>query len=316
MKKVLVSGLFTTALILSPILAGAQTATSTSVNSMLQQIQALQAQIKAMQDAQKQLLAAQTNIQTTLGLIRNLNQGMSGDDVKALQAILASDPTIFNGQITGFFGPLTAQAVKKFQKKNGLDQVGNVGPKTLKKLNEEFRKLGLSFELSSSTATSTPWRKDDDKGERGRPILCVKVPQGQQIPQGWVRHDDDDDDDRGEKGERENKKGKMILIPCQALPPQSGQGTTTPTTGTTTPVALPTFTMAQVATHSTQNDCHSVVSGSVYNLTSWIAQHPGGASAIIGMCGKDGTASFMSQHGGQNNPVNRLAAFKIGTLVQ
>lgn len=316
MKKVLVSGLFAVALVLSPVLAGAQTATSSNVSSMLQQIQALQAQIKAMQDLQNQMKTAQQNIQTSLGLIRNLKQGMTGDDVKALQAILAADPTIYNGQITGFFGPLTAQAVKKFQKKNGLEQVGNVGPKTLLKLNDEFRKFGLSFELSSSTATSTPWRKDDDRGEKGRPQLCIKVPPGQQIPQGWVRHDDDDDED-DDRGEREDKKGKMILIPCQALPPQSGQGTTTPTTGTTTPVVtLPTFTMAQVATHSTQNDCHSVVSGSVYNLTAWIAQHPGGASAIIGMCGKDGTASFMSQHAGQNNPVNRLAAFKIGTLVQ
>jgi len=75
-----------------------------------------------------------------------------------------------------------------------------------------------------------------------------------------------------------------------------------------------TFTLADVAKHNSAQSCYSVVSGGVYDLTSWIAQHPGGKSAIIGMCGVDATNAFISQHGGQGRPEQELASFKIGTL--
>ena len=43
---------------------------------------------------------------------------------------------VYDGPITGNFLSLTREGVRKFQKKYGLDQVGNVGPLTRKKLNE------------------------------------------------------------------------------------------------------------------------------------------------------------------------------------
>lgn len=76
------------------------------------------------------------------------------------------------------------------------------------------------------------------------------------------------------------------------------------------------YTLVQVALHNKSSDCWSVVSGGVYNLTSWISQHPGGASAIISLCGIDGTAGFTAQHGGQGNPAAELASLKIGVLQQ
>jgi len=95
--------------------------------------------------------------------------------------------------------------------------------------------------------------------------------------------------------------------------------TTAPTTSvpheTTNPQAK-TFTMIEVATHNSRSSCYTIVSGSVYDLTTWIAQHPGGQFPILGMCGKDGTTSFNDQHGGQAQPEAELASFKIGTLVQ
>ncbi len=51
--------------------------------------------------------------------------------------MLATDPEIYpEGLITGYFGPLTRRAVKRFQKIAGIEQVGVVGPKTLSKINE------------------------------------------------------------------------------------------------------------------------------------------------------------------------------------
>lgn len=91
-------------------------------------------------------------------------------------------------------------------------------------------------------------------------------------------------------------------------------------TKVTTPVVTPntttlsSYTLADVASHKTQADCWTVVNGDVYNVTSWIAQHPGGAQAIISMCGVDGSAGFDGQHGTARRPATELASFKIGTL--
>ncbi len=83
----------------------------------------------------------------------------------------------------------------------------------------------------------------------------------------------------------------------------------------TTPLPNGTYTMAQVATHSTAGDCWSAVGGSVYSLTSWIPQHPGGQAAITAMCGMDATASFVGKHAGSAGANAALAQFRIGTLI-
>lgn len=74
------------------------------------------------------------------------------------------------------------------------------------------------------------------------------------------------------------------------------------------------ITMADVAQHSTEADCWSAVAGNAYDLTTWIAQHPGGQQAILGMCGVDSTDAFASQHGGQSEPEQELANFLIGPI--
>lgn len=102
-----------------------------------EQIQALVSQLETLKQAEKEVKATTKEITTTLKLIRNLKKGMSGEDVKLLQEVLATDPEIYpEGLITGYFGQLTEKAVKKFQKIAGIEQVGLVGPKTLAKINE------------------------------------------------------------------------------------------------------------------------------------------------------------------------------------
>ncbi len=87
----------------------------------------------------------------------------------------------------------------------------------------------------------------------------------------------------------------------------------------TTPVATSTaktYILAQVATHKDATSCWTTINGSVYDVTSWISQHPGGQQAILGLCGIDGSEAFNGQHGGQARPASELASFKIGTLIQ
>lgn len=74
------------------------------------------------------------------------------------------------------------------------------------------------------------------------------------------------------------------------------------------------YTLAQVKAHNKPTDCWTAINGNVYDLTAWEAQHPGGVSPIIALCGTDGTAAFTNQHGGQNRPKNELTQFQIGTL--
>jgi cytochrome b involved in lipid metabolism len=91
------------------------------------------------------------------------------------------------------------------------------------------------------------------------------------------------------------------------------------TTPTTTPVTKPTgsgasYTLAEVATHKDGTSCWTTIQGKVYDLTAWINMHPGGPEAILSLCGKDGTAAFLAQHGGQAQPAAELKTLLIGTL--
>lgn len=72
-----------------------------------------------------------------LKLKKHLRLGMSDADIALLQEILATDPDVYpEALVTGYFGPLTEKAVRKFQAKNGIETVGNVGPKTFARINE------------------------------------------------------------------------------------------------------------------------------------------------------------------------------------
>jgi peptidoglycan hydrolase-like protein with peptidoglycan-binding domain len=84
-------------------------------------------------------------------LTRQLQLGMSGSDVTALQTYLAKDNTIYpQGLITGYFGSLTKSAVSNFQARNGIDNIGRVGPVTMALLNN------LMNGMAGSDSTA-PW---------------------------------------------------------------------------------------------------------------------------------------------------------------
>lgn len=90
-----------------------------------------------------------------------------------------------------------------------------------------------------------------------------------------------------------------------------------PSTGTQQSTQAPgTYTMAQVAANANASACWTVVAGTVYDVTAWIAKHPGGSRAILSMCGTDATASFTRQHGSSANAQAALAQFRIGALAQ
>jgi len=74
------------------------------------------------------------------------------------------------------------------------------------------------------------------------------------------------------------------------------------------------LSVAEIKTHDNKSDCWSIVNGSVYNLTSYVQNHPGGAAVIANICGKDGTKAFTNQHNTQGKPNNVLSSFLLGPL--
>jgi cytochrome b involved in lipid metabolism len=75
-----------------------------------------------------------------------------------------------------------------------------------------------------------------------------------------------------------------------------------------------TYSFEEVQTHNSKQSCWSVVRGKVYDLTSWISNHPGGEKAILNICGRDGTQFFEKQHGGKEKPEKILSQFEIGKI--
>lgn len=94
----------------------------------------------------------------------------------------------------------------------------------------------------------------------------------------------------------------------------SGASTSTASTPSPSASGSNTFTMSDVALHATEGDCWTVVNGRVYDLTTWVARHPGGARPIVSMCGKDSSAGFERKHGGESRPQAALILLNIGTL--
>ncbi len=62
-----------------------------------------------------------------------------------------------------------------------------------------------------------------------------------------------------------------------------------------------TLTAAEIAKHSTAQDCWMIVNNRVYDASGFDNLHPGGASNIIFYCGKDATIAFASIRNGRGH---------------
>lgn len=73
------------------------------------------------------------------------------------------------------------------------------------------------------------------------------------------------------------------------------------------------YTAEEVAKHKTRDDCWIIVEGKVYDITSYIDNHPGGDS-IMNRPGEDITEEFNGeQH--PNNVHDVIESYQIGVLV-
>lgn len=84
------------------------------------------------------------------------------------------------------------------------------------------------------------------------------------------------------------------------------------------PEAHGAFTMEEIASHSTAEDCWLLIGGKVYDVTDFVAAHPGG-QAILEGCGTDATLLYETRPMGSGTPHSekarqRLEEYYIGDL--
>lgn len=177
-----------------PLLTFAQTTDSTADLQAL--IKQLQTQIQSLQSQIADLQIEVQTVKIELKFSRALAQGATGDDVKKLQEFLKNFTGSYpNGLITGYYGPLTQVAVKKFQEQNGIESVGMVGPKTQEKLNVLVAAIpatpatpssGTGIPATSATsatpAISTTPITSISNFSSTTPATPCKTPVGVQIP--------------------------------------------------------------------------------------------------------------------------------------
>lgn len=169
------------------------TTSSTDNSAMLAKIQDL---MKMIADLQAKLAEIRGEVQE---LTKDLALGAKDDDVRKIQEILASDPALFGVAPTGYFGPLTEAAIKKFQEKYGLPVTGVVDEAT-REVMKELRKERVNGDVPSGLVKSEEVKDrirarlqakwgDCVWGEKFRASDCLKGKDKDKDKD----HDDDDD---------------------------------------------------------------------------------------------------------------------------
>ena len=108
-----------------------------ALESLLQKIAELKKKIASLQLQLAMMKTNQSNQYCSV-FSGDLYYGMTSSEVKCLQQFLANlGPNIYpEGLITGYFGPLTQAAVKRYQSLQGIITTGYFGPLTMAKVNQ------------------------------------------------------------------------------------------------------------------------------------------------------------------------------------
>ena len=63
--------------------------------------------------------------------------------------------------------------------------------------------------------------------------------------------------------------------------------------------AAGTYTLDDLSTHDTAEDCWMAIGGAVYDLTAYLPQHPTRPEVIVPWCGEEATSAYNTKNRGQ-----------------
>lgn len=190
------------ALILVAPVAQAETATTTvqvtDRASLIERIRSLVAQLL---ELRSKISAVQAEIKEEIRV--GLSEGMTGDDIKKIQGVLATDKDIYpEGMVTGYFGPLTKNAIRRFQEKFELKVTGEIDDDTRAYLEELLKERfgedvppGLLIAPGIRQKIELRIKDGCDDDDRGVGPLCVKL----------KSEDDEEDEDEDEEDNEVNE---------------------------------------------------------------------------------------------------------------
>lgn len=148
-KRNLFVFLFIAVIVLAPVSVSAEISLSSlmeQIKALQQKVLLLQSQIKKTEEAPTQDISVSVAPKASFYFDSSLFVGSLGDEVTKLQEALTEDG-VYDGPVTGYFGPLTKAGVKAFQEKYADDVLaplglsygtGYFGLSTRKKLNSLF----------------------------------------------------------------------------------------------------------------------------------------------------------------------------------
>ncbi|KGN47656.1 cytochrome b5 [Cucumis sativus] len=73
------------------------------------------------------------------------------------------------------------------------------------------------------------------------------------------------------------------------------------------------YSIQEVSQHSSNDDCWIIIDGKVYDLTSYLDEHPGGDDVIVAATGRDATDDF-EDAGHSKDARELMEKFYIGLL--
>lgn len=182
--KQLIIGIIAGALIASGTLVFAQTTSNsdssssgtTAVDGLLNRITALEKRVSALetcsslggrwqtggacavqttgttQPGPQPTLGTGSTVQTGGGT--TVSQGASGQNVQTIQQFLKDEGSFTYSTATGYYGPITTDAVKTFQAKNGLTVSGTVDQQTIQKMNTMVKQVAPTLQNSIQSLTT------------------------------------------------------------------------------------------------------------------------------------------------------------------
>ena len=190
-------------------------------------------------------------------------------------------------------------------------------PETPAQSTEQVEASGSDNEETQEPSEETPEeeseQQSDDATEQSEDESDAPEPEQSEASEEEDSRDDEQaEDDAGDEDSRDEEPADEEPADEESDEPQPTQ--------TAEPTPTPEesdngYTLAQVSERNSAAECWVAIDGGVYDLTQWIRSHPGGSGAILNLCGKDGTASFTSQHGGQARPSSTLDGYYLAPLV-